>query len=432
MTDMTAAPTYAAGELAPRRSRPAAPQRVRPAGLAVHLAGHHPRGDGLHASACRSFVFGDPVPRAARGRCSQPRGARRRRAAHAERHLGPSARSSGHGSDRCSGVAGCRPTCRAGRAGRCATSRAMVTSPGLWRLVAYCACGCPLAIFSFAAAWWSCGAGPGCADDGARLHCASTRTTGPTSGSFAVTDQVERRAGLRRRPGAAAALRAAGGARHHGRRGRGGPVAARPQLDGGAARAGRRAGDAAGAGWSTRPRTSAGGSSATCTTAPSSGWSRWRWTWVGPRPDACATAIRSRRPTGADRRGARARPSRPSPSCATWPAACTRRCSPTAAWTRRCPALAARSPVAGAASRSTCPSRPPPAVEAIAYFVVAEALTNVAKHAQATRGLRSSSSRSTAHAAGRRSPTTASAARTEPRLRPDRPAPTGSPRSTAG
>jgi signal transduction histidine kinase len=31
--------------------------------------------------------------------------------------------------------------------------------------------------------------------------------------------------------------------------------------------------------------------------------------------------------------------------------------------------------------------RPPPAVEAIAYFVVAEALTNVAKHAKASRAL---------------------------------------------
>ena len=32
------------------------------------------------------------------------------------------------------------------------------------------------------------------------------------------------------------------------------------------------------------------------------------------------------------------------------------------------------------------PDRPPAAIEAIAYFVVAEALTNVAKHAKAQPG----------------------------------------------
>ena len=31
------------------------------------------------------------------------------------------------------------------------------------------------------------------------------------------------------------------------------------------------------------------------------------------------------------------------------------------------------------------PRRPPPAIEAVAYFVVSEALTNVAKHAHATQ-----------------------------------------------
>ncbi|HUL26172.1 MAG TPA: sensor domain-containing protein [Streptosporangiaceae bacterium] len=49
-------------------------------------------------------------------------------------------------------------------------------------------------------------------------------------------------------------------------------------------------------------------------------------------------------------------------------------------------ALAARSPVP-VAVRVDLTGRPPPAVEAIAYFVVAEALTNVAKHAKASRAL---------------------------------------------
>jgi signal transduction histidine kinase len=44
--------------------------------------------------------------------------------------------------------------------------------------------------------------------------------------------------------------------------------------------------------------------------------------------------------------------------------------------------LAARCPVP-VAVRVDLPQRPPPAVEAIAYFVVAEALTNIAKHAHA-------------------------------------------------
>jgi signal transduction histidine kinase len=47
-------------------------------------------------------------------------------------------------------------------------------------------------------------------------------------------------------------------------------------------------------------------------------------------------------------------------------------------------ALAARSPVPTQVSVDL-PERPPPTLEAIAYFVVAEALTNVAKHADAKR-----------------------------------------------
>jgi signal transduction histidine kinase len=46
--------------------------------------------------------------------------------------------------------------------------------------------------------------------------------------------------------------------------------------------------------------------------------------------------------------------------------------------------LAALSPVP-VTVRASLPDRPPASSEAIAYFVVAEALTNVAKHARATR-----------------------------------------------
>jgi signal transduction histidine kinase len=47
-------------------------------------------------------------------------------------------------------------------------------------------------------------------------------------------------------------------------------------------------------------------------------------------------------------------------------------------------ALAARSPVP-VSVRVQLPQRPSPTIEAVAYFVVAEALTNIAKHAQASR-----------------------------------------------
>ena len=56
-------------------------------------------------------------------------------------------------------------------------------------------------------------------------------------------------------------------------------------------------------------------------------------------------------------------------------------------------------------------SRPATSVEAIAYFVVAEALTNVAKHARATRAA-VMAARATAACCGWRSGTTASAAQT--------------------
>ena len=90
-----------------------------------------------------------------------------------------------------------------------------------------------------------------------------------------------------------------------------------------AARQGRGAARLARRGSSRRARASAAGSSATCTTAPSSGWSRWRctlrlaraqaWTATRPARASCSTA----------RRGARRWRST---SCASWRAASTRRC----------------------------------------------------------------------------------------------------------
>ena len=86
------------------------------------------------------------------------------------------------------------------------------------------------------------------------------------------------------------------------------------------------------------------------------------------------------------RRGAHARPSRRWPSCATWSAACTRPCSTDrgldAALSGAGRPVAV--PVHGR-GRPGAARRARRAVEAIAYFVVAEALTNVAKHARATR-----------------------------------------------
>ena len=82
-------------------------------------------------------------------------------------------------------------------------------------------------------------------------------------------------------------------------------------------------------------------------------------------------------------------------SCASSPAASTRRCSPTAAWTRRSAALAARSPGAGRADRRRPATRCPAPVEATAYFVVAEALTNVAKLRRGERAPRCAVERAT-------------------------------------
>ena len=84
------------------------------------------------------------------------------------------------------------------------------------------------------------------------------------------------------------------------------------------------------------------------------------------------------RPASARRTG---RPRRPSRTSAPRCGASTPGCWPTTAWPRRC----TRSPTAHR-SRSTSSSRAgdgrlPEAVEAAAYFVVSEALTNVARHA---------------------------------------------------
>ena len=96
-----------------------------------------------------------------------------------------------------------------------------------------------------------------------------------------------------------------------------------------------------------------------------------------PRRTSTSTgcASSSTRRTGA--------PRRPSPSCATSPAASTRRRS-TSAWRAPWPRWppAARCPPS---SRSTCRRGRRPAIEAIAYFCVAELLANVAQHAQASR-----------------------------------------------
>ena len=92
---------------------------------------------------------------------------------------------------------------------------------------------------------------------------------------------------------------------------------------------------------------------------------------------------RGRRAAGRRADGPRAR--RPT-SCASWPAASTPRCSPRAGSGRRWQALV------GALDACRCGSWPlperrlPGSVEVAAYFVVAEALTNVARYARRAAG----------------------------------------------
>ena len=130
---------------------------------------------------------------------------------------------------------------------------------------------------------------------------------------------------------------------------------------------------------SSRPATpSAGGSSATCTTARSSAWSRSRsrcatsTAWCERDPPRARAALASRR------RGARATRS---PTCASWRAACIPRCSPSTGCAAALTALAGRAPRSRSGSTSSSTERPREQVEAAAYFVVSEALTNVAKYA---------------------------------------------------
>ena len=92
------------------------------------------------------------------------------------------------------------------------------------------------------------------------------------------------------------------------------------------------------------------------------------------------------RPRDARRSRPASRPARRWPSCATWCAASPRRSSSTAAWSRRSSAIAGRCPVPTVVASTLPPGeRLPDAVERAAYFVVAEALANVAKHASAAR-----------------------------------------------
>ena len=158
---------------------------------------------------------------------------------------------------------------------------------------------------------------------------------------------------------------------------------------------------------SSRPATRpAAGWSATCTTAPSSGWCRCRCRcgW----PDRCPSATR-RRPTRSWGRPARSCHRRWR-SCASWRGASTPRSSPTAACGPALEALATRAPVP--VELLEVPDQPLPApVEAAAYYVVAEALTNVAKYAKAKHATVRVDARGR-HSARSRSPTTASAAPT--------------------
>ena len=134
---------------------------------------------------------------------------------------------------------------------------------------------------------------------------------------------------------------------------------------------------------STRRRRRCGGSSATCTTERRRSWSRWPCASAWPRRSSrtpststsSASASWSTRPT--------AGPRRPSPSCATSHGASTRRRS-TSGWAAPWPPWPPAAP-----SRPRCTStsrtRPTPAIEAIAYYCVAELLANVAQHAHASR-----------------------------------------------
>ena len=103
------------------------------------------------------------------------------------------------------------------------------------------------------------------------------------------------------------------------------------------------------------------------------------------RPAAHARAA-PRRPrdgaAAAARRGARSSSTR-SRSCASWPAACTPPCSPTAASRRRWRRSPSRAPLP-VSVEGVPEERLAEPLEAAVYFVVAESLTNAVKHAGAS------------------------------------------------
>ena len=136
----------------------------------------------------------------------------------------------------------------------------------------------------------------------------------------------------------------------------------------------------------------------------------------GPRGDRGAARPRDDRAAGGPRRAARAR--------ARHPPGGAHRARPGARAAR------ARLPRPGARDgRDRRRAAPPGPVEAAAYFVVSEALANVAKYAQATEA--TVAVRRTNGCLTVDSPTTASAAPTRPRARACAASATASPRSTA-
>ena len=113
---------------------------------------------------------------------------------------------------------------------------------------------------------------------------------------------------------------------------------------------------------------------------------------LGLAKDRLERARTSRRDRGSWSARPTTRPSGPSPSYGSWCAASTPPYWPTGAWTPPCPPSppAARCPVN---LEVDLPGRLPAPIETTAYFVVAEALTNVAKHSRAQRARRCGSPR---------------------------------------
>ena len=150
---------------------------------------------------------------------------------------------------------------------------------------------------------------------------------------------------------------------------------------------------------STTPPPSCAASSATCTTARRPGWSRCGMN-LGLAEELVETDPTAARTLLAE---ARRRPAPRWPSCATWSAASTRRCSPSAASRDAVRALALDLAAAGRGRRRTCPAGLPAPVESAVYFAVAEALANVGKHARRRARLgRPPPRRRPAHRRGRR------------------------------